>query len=102
MVITVIISSLVYVSESLTRENRYLLRKIRQKDKEKGYKFKDYTVKGEVSVKKIDSSEYISINQSCTGQCSFAFSALRKSLTRCSEQFSAADCCRVFRSIVLH
>ena len=40
--------SCIYVNDSLTKQNRELLRKARDRGKEKQHLYKGYTVKGEV------------------------------------------------------
>lgn len=53
--------TLIYINESLTPDNRQLLKKASGKTKEKHYKYKGYTIKGEILVKNGDYSEHISI-----------------------------------------
>ena len=55
--------SLIYVNDSLTKQNRELLRKAREREraKEKQYLYKGYTVKGEVRVKKHEKGDHIVI-----------------------------------------
>ena len=50
------------MKESVTAENRKLLKLTRSECKKKNYKYKRYTVYGQVRVKKDDNSEAI---QSC-------------------------------------
>ena len=50
--------SLIYVNESLTKQNRELLRKAKERAKEKQYLYKGYTVKGEVRVKKHEKGDH--------------------------------------------
>ena len=52
---------LIYVNESLTKQNRELLRKAKERAKEKQYLYKGYTVKGEVRVKKHEKGDHIVI-----------------------------------------
>ena len=51
----------IYINESLTKENRELLQFAREEAKKLNYKHKRYTVKGEVRVRKNESSDYIFI-----------------------------------------
>ena len=52
--------SCVYVNESLTKQNRELL-KNQERAKEKQYLYKGYTVKGEVRVKQHEKGDHIVI-----------------------------------------
>ena len=49
------------MNESLTAENRKLLKLARTESKKKNYKYKGYTVNGQVRVKQDDNSEKIPI-----------------------------------------
>ena len=49
------------MNESLTAENRKLLKLARSESKKQNYKYKGYTVNGQVRVKKDDNSEAIPI-----------------------------------------
>ena len=53
--------SCIYVNQSLTKQNRDILRKIRERAKEKQYLYKGYTVKGEVRVKQHEKVDHIVI-----------------------------------------
>ena len=53
--------SCIYVNESLTKQNCELLRKARERAKEKQYLYKGYTVKGEVRVKQHEKGDHIVI-----------------------------------------
>ena len=53
--------SCIYVNESLTKQNRELLRKVRERAKEKQYLYRGYTVKGEVRVKQHEKGDHIVI-----------------------------------------
>ena len=53
--------TLIYISKSLTPDKRQFLKKASEKAKEKHYKYKGYTIKGEIYVKKGGASEYNSI-----------------------------------------
>ena len=55
--------SCIYVNQSLTQQNRDLLRKTREREraKEKQYLYKGYTVKGEVRVKQHEKGDHIVI-----------------------------------------
>ena len=48
----------VYIKESLTKEDRERLKLAREEAKKLKYKYKDYTIKGEVQVNKNESSDY--------------------------------------------
>ena len=50
-----------YINESLTKENRELLKLAMEEAKKLKYKYKGYTVRGEVRVRKNESSDYIVI-----------------------------------------
>ena len=49
----------IYINESLTQENRRLLKETRIKSKDKKYKHKGYTYNGQVCTRKTDISEAI-------------------------------------------
>ena len=51
----------IYINESLTKENRELLKLAREEAEKLKYKYKGYTVKGEVQVRKNESSDYVVI-----------------------------------------
>ena len=53
--------SCIYVNESLTKQNRELLRKAWERAKEKQYLYKGYTVKSEVRVKQHEKGDHIVI-----------------------------------------
>ena len=55
--------SCIYLNESLTKQNRELVRKAREREraKEKQYLYKGYTVKGEVRVKQHEKGDHIAI-----------------------------------------
>ena len=58
--------SCIYLNESLTKQNRELVRKAREREreraKEKQYLYKGYTVKREVRVKQHEKGDHIVIN----------------------------------------
>ena len=51
----------IHINESLTKENRELLKLAREEAEKLKYKYKGYTVKGEIQVRKNESSDYIVI-----------------------------------------
>ena len=51
----------IYINESLTKENREIFKLAREETKKLKHKYKGYTVKGEVWVRKNESSGYIVI-----------------------------------------
>ena len=53
--------SWIYENESLTKQNPELLRKARERAKEKQYLYKGYTVKSEVRVKQHEKGDHIVI-----------------------------------------
>ena len=55
--------SCIYVNESLTKQNREILRKAREREraKEEQYLYKGYTVKGEVRVNQHEKGDHIVI-----------------------------------------
>ena len=53
----------IYVNESLTKQNRELLRIARETAKEKQYLYKGYTVKDEVRVKQHEKGDHV-VNKS--------------------------------------
>ena len=50
-----------YINKSLTQENRKLLKEARDKSRAKKYKYKGYTINGQVCVHKADTSDVIYI-----------------------------------------
>ena len=54
----------IYMNESLTPENRRLLKEVRMASREKNYKHKGYTINGIVCVRKTDESDIIMIKYS--------------------------------------
>ena len=51
----------IYINDSLTQENRKLLKEARDKSRAKKYKYKGYTINGQVCVRKTDTSDVIFI-----------------------------------------
>ena len=57
-----------YIQETLTKEDRELLKLSREEAKRLKYKYKDYTIKGEVRVIKNESSDYLVIRSKSDAQ----------------------------------
>ena len=53
--------TLIYFNKSLTPDKSQFLKQANEKEKEKHYKYKGYTIKEKIYVEKGDASEYISI-----------------------------------------
>ena len=53
--------TLIYFNKSLTPDKSQFLKQANEKEKEKRYKYKGYTIKEKIYVEKGDASEYISI-----------------------------------------
>ena len=51
----------IYINDSLTQENRKLLKEARDKSRAKKYKYKGYTINDQVCVRKTDTSDNIFI-----------------------------------------
>ena len=49
----------IYINESLTQKNRKLLKEVRDKSRARKYKYKGYTINGQICVRKTDTSDVI-------------------------------------------